>query len=82
MRALGRLWLLGSRRSGSGCGTRGTATRGTATRGTATWSTSTRADVLAQDSLVGNGDDAALGLLASGSAAGDEIGSAGRSGGG
>jgi hypothetical protein len=77
MRALGWLWLLGSRRSGSGCGTRGTATRGTAT-----WSASTRADVLAQDSLVGNGDDAALGLLASGSAAGDEIGSAGRSGGG
>lgn len=49
--------------------------------GTATWGAGTRADILTQNVLTRNGNNTALGLLASGSAAADEIASVGRSGG-
>jgi hypothetical protein len=62
-------------------GRRSRRRRGSGARG-AGRSASTRADVLAQNVLVGNRDDAALGLLAAGSATGDEVGRAGGSGGG
>ena len=67
-RALGR-----RSRSRRGSGSGGRSTTGGAGTG---------ANVLAQDSLAGNGDGAALGLVASGSAAGDEASGAGGSGGG
>lgn len=76
MRAAGRHGSgLLSRRSRS---RRGSGSGGRSTTGGA----GTGANVLAQNSLAGNGDGAALGLVASGSAAGDEASGAGGSGGG
>ena len=68
---------VGRSRTTTTCGSSSDSSGG----GTATWGAGTRADILTQNVLTRNGNNTALGLLASGSAAADEIASVGRSGG-